>query len=109
MQSYPRWANAGRRLRVTNLLPLLACLAALVGCNTIGIGTRVTDLGDGRYQIVTSQADDVGKENAAAARAQCPGGYSVLQKGAQAESFYGSVIRGSDLATYWTIRCAGGK
>jgi hypothetical protein len=79
------------------------------GCDTIGIGTRVTDLGDGRYRIVTSQADDAATANTAAARDQCPGGYAVLQKGSRAESLYGSVIKGSDLATFWIIRCASGK
>jgi hypothetical protein len=87
----------------------LAALALLGGCNTIGIGTRVTDLGDGRYQIVTSRADDVAAANAAAAHEQCPGGYTILQRGPRAESLYGSVIRGSDLATYWTIKCTAAK
>jgi hypothetical protein len=100
-------ASGGRRY--AGYFSLSAALVCLGGCDTIGIGTRVTDMGDGRYQIVTSQADDVGKANAAAARDRCPGGYSVLQKGAHAESFYGSVIRGSDLATFWIIRCASGK
>ena len=96
-------------MRHAAVLAVTGALVLLGGCNTIGIGTRVTDMGDGRYQIVTSQADDVAKANAAAAREQCPGGYSVLQKGAHAESFYGSVVRGSDLATFWTIRCASEK
>jgi hypothetical protein len=87
----------------------LVALALLGGCNTIGLGTRVTDLGDGRYQIVTSQADDVAKANAAAAQDRCPGGYTVLQRGPRAESLYGSVIRGSDLATYWTVKCISAK
>jgi hypothetical protein len=100
-------ASGGRRYPA--YFAMSSALILLGACNTIGIGTRVTDLGDGRYQIVTSQADDVAKANAAAARDQCPGGYSVLQKGARAESFYGSVVRGSDLATFWIIRCASGK
>jgi hypothetical protein len=103
-----RHSISGRR-NYPAFLALIGALILLGGCNTIGIGTRVTDMGDGRYQIVTSQADDVAKANAAAARDQCPGGYSVLQKGAHAESFYGSVVRGSDLATFWIIRCAGSK
>jgi hypothetical protein len=98
--------NSGR-------LPLSLVIAAMMsllgGCSALGIGTRVTDLGDGRYRIVTSRADDVATANAAAARDQCPGGYSIVEKGARAESLYGSVIRGSDLATYWIIRCAAGK
>ncbi len=102
-----RRASGGRSYAA--YFAISATCACLGGCNAIGIGTRVTDMGDGRYQIVTSQADDVAKANAAAARDQCPGGYSVLQKGAHAESFYGSVIRGSDLATFWIIRCASGK
>ncbi|MDB5397662.1 MAG: hypothetical protein JWM91_5168 [Rhodospirillales bacterium] len=88
---------------------VVAAVILLGGCDTIGIGTRVTDLGDGRYRIVTSQADDVATANTAAARDRCPGGYAVLQKGSRAESLYGSVIKGSDLATFWIIRCASGK
>ncbi len=87
----------------------LAAVLLLAGCNAIGLGTRVTDLGDGRYRIVTSQADDVATANAAAAHDQCPGGYTILQKGPRAESLYGSVIRGSDLATFWTIKCTSTK
>jgi hypothetical protein len=88
---------------------IISTLTLLSGCSTIGFGTRVTDLGDGRYRIVTSRADDVATENAAAAHAQCPGGYAVLQRGARAESLYGSVLRGSDLATFWIIKCASRK
>jgi hypothetical protein len=91
------------------LFALAGALTLLCGCNTVGIGTRVTDLGDGRYRIVTSQADDVATANAAAARDRCPGGFAVLQKGSRAESLYGSVIRGSDLATFWIIRCTSTK
>jgi len=83
---------------------ILAALA-LAGCNSLGIGTRVTDLGNGRYRIVTSQADDVAKENAAAARDACPGGYSLVEKGPTAESLYGSVFKGSNLGTYWIVKC----
>ncbi|HEX4506166.1 MAG TPA: hypothetical protein VH722_10590 [Alphaproteobacteria bacterium] len=89
------------KLRWTLTLAVLA----LSGCNGLGIGTRVTDLGNGRYKIVTSNADDVAKENAAAARDQCPHGYTLVDKGPTAESLYGSVIRGSDLGTYWTVKC----
>jgi len=92
--------------RTAKGLAILGGIAMLGGCNAVGIGTRVSDLGDGRYKIVTSQADDVAKANAAAARDQCPGGYAVLEKGLRAESLYGSVIKGSDLATYWIIRCS---
>ena len=88
---------------------LAFALLALPGCNGLGIGTRVTDLGNGRYKIVTSNADDVAKENAAAARDQCPHGYTLVDKGAAAESFYGSVVRGSDLGTYWVVKCVEGK
>src|SRR5271155_6105687 len=84
---------------------LIVAVLALSGCNSLGlgIGTGVTDLGNGRYRIVTSQADDVAKENAAAARDQCPGGYTLVDKGVSAEALYGSVFKGSDLATYWTV------
>jgi hypothetical protein len=84
---------------------LALAVLALAGCNGLGIGTRVTDLGNGRYKIVTSNADDVAKENAAAARDQCPHGYTLVDKGPAAESFYGSVVRGSDLGTYWVVKC----
>ena len=84
---------------------LIVAVLALCGCNSLGIGTRVTDLGNGRYRIVTSQADDVAKDNAAAARDQCPGGYSLVDKGVSAEALYGSVIKGSELATYWVVKC----
>ena len=84
---------------------LVPAVLVLSGCNSLGIGTRVTDLGDGRYRIVTSNADDVAKENAAAARDQCPHGYTLVDKGSSAESLYGSVIRGSDLGTYWVVKC----
>jgi hypothetical protein len=84
---------------------LIPVVLALSGCNGLGIGTRVTDLGNGRYKIVTSNADDVAKENAAAARDQCPHGYTLVDKGPAAESFYGSVVRGSDLGTYWVVKC----
>ncbi len=84
---------------------LIVAVLALAGCNSLGIGTRVTDLGNGRYRIVTSQADDVAKENAAAARDQCPAGYTLVEKGVSAEALYGSVIKGSDLATYWVVKC----
>ena len=82
-------------------------LAALIlsGCNGLDIGTRVADLGNGRYKITTSNADDVAKENAAAARGQCPHGYTLVDKGQAAEGFYGSVVRGSDLGTYWVVKC----
>jgi hypothetical protein len=84
---------------------LIVAVLALSGCNSLGIGTRVTDLGNGHYRIVTSQADDVAKENAAAARSQCPGGYTLVDKGVSAEALYGSVFKGSDLATYWVVKC----
>ena len=84
---------------------IILAVLALPACNGLGIGTRVTDLGNGRYRIVTSQADDVAKENAAAARDQCPGGYALVDKGPTAESLYGSVIRGSNLGTYWVVKC----
>jgi len=84
---------------------LVPAMLALSGCNGLGIGTRVTDLGNGRYRIVTSNADDVAKDNAAAARDQCPHGYTLVDKGSSAESLYGSVIRGSDLGTYWVVKC----
>jgi hypothetical protein len=84
---------------------LIAAVVTLSGCNSLGIGTHVTDLGNGRYRIVTSQSDDVAKENAAAARDKCPGGYTLVDKGVSAEALYGSVIKGSDLATYWTVKC----
>ena len=84
---------------------LIAAVLAVSGCNSLGIGTRVTDLGNGRYRIVTNQSDDAAKENAAAARDTCPGGYTLVDKGVSAEALYGSVIRGSDLATYWTVKC----
>jgi len=84
---------------------LVLAVLVLSGCNSLDIGTRVTDLGDGRYRIVTSNADDVAKDNAAAARDQCPHGYTLVDKGSSAESLYGSVIRGSDLGTYWVVKC----
>lgn len=83
----------------------MLAVMALGGCNALGIGTRVTDLGNGRYRIVSSNADDVAKENAEAARDTCPHGYTLVDKGASAESLYGSVIRGSELGTYWVIKC----
>ena len=88
---------------------LIFAVLLLSGCNSLGIGTRVTDLGNGRYKIISSNADDVAKENAAAARDQCPHGYTLVDKGASAESLYGSVIRGSDLGTYWVVKCVGEK
>ena len=84
---------------------LVPAMLALSGCSGLGIGTRVTDLGNGRYKIISSNADDVAKENAAAARDTCPHGYTLVDKGSSAESLYGSVILGSDLGTYWTIKC----
>jgi len=84
---------------------LTFAVLTLSGCNGLGIGTRVIDLGNGRYKIITSNADDVAKENAAAARDQCPHGYTLVDKGPTAESLYGSVIRGSDLGTYWVVKC----
>jgi hypothetical protein len=84
---------------------VVLAVLALSGCNSLGVGTRVTDLGNGRYRIVASNADDVAKENAAAARDECPGGYTLVEKGPTAESLYGSVIRGSDLGTYWIVKC----
>jgi len=89
-------------------IPALCGTVALVGgCAAMGISTSVSDLGNGRYKIVTSQADDVAKENAAAARDKCPGGYTLLQKGSTAQSLYGSVIRGADLGTFWIVKCVG--
>jgi len=84
---------------------LIMAVLTLSGCNGLGIGTRVSDLGNGRYKIVTSNADDVAKDNAAAARDQCPHGYTLVDKGPTAESFYGSLVRGSDLGTYWVVKC----
>ena len=84
---------------------LILAVLLLAGCTSLGIGTRVTDLGNGRYKILTSNADDVAKENAAAARDQCSHGYTLVDKGSSAESLYGSVIRGSDLGTYWVVKC----
>ena len=98
------------KLRWALTLTVLALIApTLAGCNGLGIGTRVTDLGNGRYKIVTSNADDVAKDNAEAARDQCPHGYTLVDKGPTAESLYGSVIRGSDLGTYWVVKCVEGK
>ena len=88
------------------ILAVLTLIApTLSGCGSLGIGTRVTDLGNGRYRIVSSNADDVAKEKAAAARDQCPHGYTLVEKGSSAESLYGSVIKGSDLGTYWIVKC----
>ena len=84
---------------------LSLAILALSGCNGLGVGTRVTDLGNGRYKITTSNADDVAKENAAAARDRCPHGYTLVDKGPAAEGFYGSVVRGSDVGTYWVVKC----
>src|ERR1700761_7954113 len=84
---------------------LILAVLTLSGCNSLGIGTRVTDLGNGRYKIVTSNADDVAKENAAAARDKCPHGYTLADKGPAAESFYGSGVRGSGLRTHWVVKC----
>jgi hypothetical protein len=88
-------------------LALCAVLALSAGCAAMGITTSVNDLGNGRYKIVTSQADDAAKDNAAAARDKCPGGYTLLQKGSTAQSLYGSVIRGADLGTFWIVKCVG--
>ena len=88
---------------------LIAVLALSGGCSRLGIGARVHDLGDGRFRVSTSQSsDNPDAENAKAARGVCPNGYSVLQKGVSAESLYGSMIQGRDLATSWTIKCAPG-
>jgi hypothetical protein len=94
---------------VLTLAALAPVVPILAGCGGLGIGTRVTDLGNDRYRIVTSNADDVAKENAAAARDQCPHGYTLVDKGSSAESLYGSVIRGSDLGTYWVVKCVAPK
>ena len=83
---------------------MLAVLA-LAGCNSLGIGTRVSDQGNGHYRITTNQSEDVAKRNAAAARDTCPGGYTLVNKGVTAESLYGSVIQGAELSTYWDIKC----
>ena len=88
---------------------LLVVTALCGGCAAMGITTSVSDLGNGRYKIVTSQADDVAKENAAAARDKCPGGYTLLEKGSTAQSLYGSVIRGADLGTFWVVKCVVAK
>lgn len=93
------------RLDRVKIAALLAVTALCGGCAAMGISTSVSDLGNGRYKIVTSQADDVAKENAAAARDKCPGGYTLLQKGPVAQSLYGSVIRGADLGTFWVVKC----
>jgi hypothetical protein len=87
------------------LVTLFALTALAAGCAAMGITTSVTDLGNGRYKIVTSQADDVVKENAAAARDTCPHGYTLVEKGVTAQSLYGSVIRGADLGTFWIVKC----
>ncbi len=79
------------------------------GCARLGVGARVHDLGDGRYRIVTSDASDVTASNTAAARSTCPNGYTVLEKGKSAETLYGSMVLGSDIATYWLIKCGTGK
>jgi hypothetical protein len=84
---------------------VILAVLALSGCGSLGISTNVTDLGNGRYRITTSQADDVAKENAAAARDKCPGGYTLVSKGVSAESLYGSLIKSADLATYWDVKC----
>jgi hypothetical protein len=82
------------------------CLSALAcGCSRLGIGAKVTDLGAGKYRIATSQASDVAAENDKAARGVCPSGYAVLDKGVSAESLYGSMVLGSDLATFWIVKC----
>ncbi len=95
------------RLTQVKRVALFAAAALCGGCAAMGITTSTTDLGNGRYKIVTSQADDVAKENAAAARDKCPGGYTLLQKGSTAQSLYGSVIRGADLGTFWIVKCVG--
>jgi hypothetical protein len=85
---------------------IILAVLALAGCNNaLDMGTRVTDQGNGHYRITTSQANDVAKANAAAARDRCPGGYTLVSKGVSAESLYGSMIEGADLATYWDIKC----
>jgi hypothetical protein len=94
---------------VLTLAALAPVVSMLSGCGSLGIGTSVTDLGNDRYRIVTSNADDVAKENAAAARDRCPHGYTLVDKGSSAESLYGSVIRGSDLGTYWVVKCVASK
>jgi hypothetical protein len=84
---------------------VILAVLVLAGCNTLGVGTRVTDLGNGRYRITTNQSEDVAKQNAAAARDKCPGGYTLVNKGVTAESLYGSVIQGAELGTYWDVKC----
>ena len=97
------------RLARIKIAALFAVTALCGGCAAMGITTDVTDLGNGRYKIVTSQADDVAKENAAVARDKCPGGYTLLEKGSTAQSLYGSVIRGADLGTFWVVKCVEAK
>jgi hypothetical protein len=84
---------------------VILAVLALAGCNTLGVGTRVTDLGNGRYRITTNQSEDVAKQNAAAARDKCPGGYTLVNKGVAAEGLYGSMIQGAELGTYWDVKC----
>jgi hypothetical protein len=98
--SRPRWPLARA---------IALAILALAACSRLGVGARVHDLGDGQYRIDTSQAADVNADNAAAAKETCPAGYTIVQKGVQAESLYGSMILGADLATFWIVKCNPGK
>ena len=85
---------------------VFAVALALAGCSRFGIGARVEDMGGDKYKISMSRSsDDPVAAIEAAARETCPKGYKVLRKGASAESLYGSVLLGNDLATSWTVQC----
>lgn len=85
---------------------VLTAMLTFTGCSRLGIGAKVEDLGSNRYKISMSQSsDDPVAAIEAAARETCPKGYKVLRRGASAESFYGSVLLGSDLATSWLVQC----
>ena len=95
-----------RRTVLAKRVLATVALIALAGCSRFGIGAKVEDLGSDKYKISMSQSsDDPVAAIEAAARETCPKGYKVLRKGASAESLYGSVLLGNDLATSWTVQC----
>jgi hypothetical protein len=83
----------------------IASAIPLCSCAVLGYGTRVEDLGNDNYLVLTPSTWDVPSENARASQDQCPDGFIVRRKGLRPDSGIDVLLLQSDYAGYWLIRC----
>jgi hypothetical protein len=83
----------------------VALVIPLSSCAAIGFGTRVEDLGNDNYLVLTPTVRDVALENTKASQDQCPDGFVIRKKGLKPDSGIDVLFLQSDYAGYWLVRC----